>query len=441
MLTDLHSEFFAWVRGGLFMMFLFHIVMGFQNRRILYFYYSGFIGFVLAYLLRHVMPGFDPEGMYQSLVFLLLLGSFSFLAQFIREYLETRKSDMLLDVVLSVSFKAMILLGITFALIDVFFGFDYQLKAFSMVVPLLNVLMAFILFRIRNFEGKHVLFFTVSTIFYLLAFDVSFLQVLIGVEPFIEFGIHPMGMVYIALFFYSLILALIIGFSVKDIEQRSKNAELKLALKLKEMEELKMTALQSQMNPHFLFNSLNSINNFVLKSEVEKASDFITKFSKLIRVILNSSSSPTVSLNEELKTLALYVKLEQIRVSGGFTYFVTLDEDINLEHVFVPPLFLQPFIENAIWHGITKIEGYKEIHLHIKKEGGNVKCEIIDNGIGINKNKIESHISQRRKFYGAEATKNRIKVLHKNKNVQIQTVDISNGDRTGTHVSITFPCE
>ncbi|PCI04906.1 MAG: hypothetical protein COB81_02155 [Flavobacteriaceae bacterium] len=440
MLTDLHSEFFAWVRGGLFMMFLFHVVMGFQNKRTLYFYFSGFIGCVLLYLLRHVVHDSDNQDVFQSFVFFLLLGSFAFLVQFIREYLETRKYDMFLDNVLNISFKAMLILGVMFALIDIGFGFDYQLQSFSMVVPLLNVLIIFILYRIRKFEGKHVLFFTISTVFYVLGFDISFLQVLIGVQLFFDFGIHPMGMIYISLFCYCLILALLIGFSIKNIEQKSKNAELKLALKLKEMEELKMTALQSQMNPHFLFNSLNSINNFVLKSEVEKASDYITKFSKLIRVILNSSSSPTVSLSEELKTLALYVKLEQIRISGGFTYLVTLDDEINFEKVFVPPLFLQPFIENAIWHGIAKVEGYKEIHLYIKKEGGNIKCEIIDNGIGIDRNKEQSHISQRRKFYGAEATKNRIKVLHKNKNVQIKTVDISDGVVSGTHVSITFPC-
>ncbi|PCI32087.1 MAG: hypothetical protein COB60_10005 [Flavobacteriaceae bacterium] len=441
MLTDLNSEFFAWVRGGLLMMFLFHIVIGFQNRRKIYFYYSGFIGFMLLYLFRHALQEFELQEGYFVIVFFTQLIAFSMLVQFIREYLETRSVDLLLDVVLSVSFKALVFLGFIFVLIDYFLGFDYQLKAYTMVVPLMNVMMFFILFRIRKFEGKHIRFFTISTLIYVIASDFSFLQVLIGVEPYLKLGIHPALLVYVSLFWYALILALIIGFSIKDVEQKSKNAELKLALKSKEMEELKMIALQSQMNPHFLFNSLNSINNFVLKSEVEKASDYITKFSKLIRVILNSSSSPTVSLSEELKTLALYVKLEQMRISGGFTYLVSLDESINYDQVFVPPLFLQPFIENSIWHGITKKEGYKEIHLHIKKDLGNIKCEIIDNGIGIDKNKIPTHISQRRKFYGAEATENRIKVLHKNKNVQIKTVDISQGDITGTHVTITFPFE
>ncbi len=441
MLTDLHSEFFAWVRGGLFMMFLFHIVIGFQNNRKIYLYYSGFIGFMLLYLSKHLTFKFGGQGDFNSVVFLLQLISFSMLIQFIREYLETRSVDVLLDIVLSISCKSLLLLAFVFFLIDYFLGFKYQLKAYAIVMPLFNVLVLFVLYRIRKFEGKYVPFFTVSTVFYLIATDLCFIHVLEGETLFAGIGIHSSTLVYAVLFCYSLILALIIGFSIKEVEQKSKNAELRLALKLKEMEELKMTALQSQMNPHFLFNSLNSINNFVLKNEVEKASDYITKFSKLIRVILNSSSSPTVTLNDELKTLALYVKLEQMRITGGFTFLVSLDDSINYEQIFVPPLFLQPFIENSIWHGITKKEGYKEIHLYIKKESGNIICEIIDNGIGINKNKIATHISERRKFYGAEATENRIKVLHKNKNVQIVTVDISDDVTTGTHVTITFPYE
>lgn len=438
MFSDLNSEFFAWIRGALLMMFLFHLVIGFENRRKIYLYYSGFIGAMLLYLLRHVVEEFVH---FNHLLYFLLLIGFSLLIQFIREYLETRSSDLLLDITLRVSFKVLFFLGFIFVIIEYVLGFGYQLKAFTIVAPLLNALVFFVLFRIRRFEGKHIRVFTFSTLFFVFAFDISFISLLVDSKVFFNFGFHPLVLSYVALFLYSLILAIIVGFSIKDVEQKSKNAELKLALKSKEMEELKMTALQSQMNPHFLFNSLNSINNFVLKSEVEKASDYITKFSKLIRVILNSSSSPTVSLSEELKTLALYVKLEQMRITGGFAYLVTLDESINYDKIFVPPLFLQPFIENSIWHGITKKEGYKEIHLHIKRELGTIRCEIIDNGIGISTNKKTTHISQRRKFYGAEATKNRIKVLHKNKNVHIKTVDISDGNITGTHVTITFPFE
>jgi sensor histidine kinase YesM len=154
---------------------------------------------------------------------------------------------------------------------------------------------------------------------------------------------------------------------------------------------------------------------------------------------LNSSSSPTSTLAEELAILALYVKLEQMRVNGGFNYIVNVEEGLNLDPIKVPPLFLQPFIENSIWHGIMKKQGEKTIELSIKRQENNVLCVITDNGIGINKAKELEHMSQKRKFFGAKATENRIRILYQNKDVHIETKDISSSTRTGTQVSISFP--
>jgi LytS/YehU family sensor histidine kinase len=261
----------------------------------------------------------------------------------------------------------------------------------------------------------------------------------LGKESFLANGFQPMSFVYFGAILQSIIFSVIIGFIIKKMEQKSKNAEVRLANKLKEIEELKMTALQSQMNPHFLFNSLNSINNFVLKNEVEKASDYITKFSRLIRAILNSSSSPTSTLADELGILSLYVKLEQMRVTGGFNYIVNIDKKLPLDSIKVPPLFLQPFIENAIWHGIMKKEGDKIIELTVRESNGLVLCIIKDNGVGINSAKQNNKMDKKRKFYGAKATENRIKILYKNENVKISTTDISDGKNTGTEVKISFP--
>ena len=110
-----------------------------------------------------------------------------------------------------------------------------------------------------------------------------------------------------------------------------------------------------------------------------------------------------------------------------------------MEKIKVPPLFLQPFIENAIWHGIMKKEGDKKIELTINEVNGNVLCVILDNGIGINKAKELTQMTQKRKFFGAEATENRIRILYQNKDVHIATKDISKGTKTGTEVSISFP--
>ena len=128
-----------------------------------------------------------------------------------------------------------------------------------------------------------------------------------------------------------------------------------------------------------------------------------------------------------------------MRVNGGFDYIVTVDEKLQLDHIKVPTLFLQPFIENAIWHGIMKKDGAKEIELIIKEDQGNVLCVIRDNGIGIDKARELAQISQKKRFFGTETTENRIRVLHQNKSVTIETKDISVGIKTGTQVSISFP--
>ena len=129
-----------------------------------------------------------------------------------------------------------------------------------------------------------------------------------------------------------------------------------------------------------------------------------------------------------------------MRITGGFKFVTKIDKTLNLEEIKVPPLFLQPFIENAIWHGIMKKEGDKQIKLNIEKKGNTVHCVIEDNGIGIDKAKeSKTHISSRKKFFGAVATENRIKLLYNYKEVHIDIKDISDNLKTGTRVTIVFP--
>ena len=327
-----------------------------------------------------------------------------------------------------------------FFLVEVFLDYGSQKMIFTVVGPVLTLL-ALISYYVIIKKIKDVLayYFVVGSLFYVVLANISYLEVFIGTASFISKGLQPMFFLYLGTIFQFIIFSVLIGIIIKKMEDKSKNAEVKLALKLKEMEELKMTALQSQMNPHFLFNSLNSINNFVIKNDVEKASDYITKFSKLIRVILNSSSSPVSTLAEELEILALYVKMEQMRVTGGFVYDVRIADNVNLDIIKVPPLFLQPFIENSIWHGIMKVEGLKVIELSIKVEDNSVICTVTDNGIGIDTAKERSYMVQKKKFFGIEATENRIRILYQNKGVFIETKDISNHEQSGTQVSIKFP--
>lgn len=440
MLLDFNSEIFSWIRGGLFVLFLYHFLIFFQNRNKLYLYYSLYLLALTVYLLQHVVSGeFKPFYNYAN--FSIQFLAYAAYVAFARDLLDTRTHLIQWDKYFELEIKVLVLLAPIFMLIQFFLGYEFQVKAFTAIMPALTIF-TFVSYYVvlTRIKDNFSVYFVVGSLIYVVLANVSFLEAFVGTDFFISKGVQPMFFVYLGALLQSIIFSIILGLIIKRIEQKSKNAEIKLAMKLKEMEELKMTALQSQMNPHFLFNSLNSINNFVLKNDVEKASDYITKFSKLIRVILNSSSSPTASLSEELDILALYVKLEQMRVNGGFEYLVKVDEKLKLDTIKVPTLFLQPFIENAIWHGIMKSEGEdKKIELSIKEDNGNVLCSIRDNGIGINKAKEIDKMSQKRRFFGTEATGNRIRILHQNKGVNIETKDISVGTATGTQVLISFP--
>ena len=108
------------------------------------------------------------------------------------------------------------------------------------------------------------------------------------------------------------------------------------------------------MNPHFIFNSLNSVNDYIDKNDTGTASGYITKFAKLMRMILENSEQKEVTLEDDLKALELYMQLEALRLKNKFTYEIKVDENIDCENTLVPPLILQPFVENSIWHGIAK---------------------------------------------------------------------------------------
>ena len=440
MLLDFNSEIFSWIRGGLFVLFLYNFLIFFQNKNKLYLYYSLYLLALTIYLLQHVVSEeFKPFYGYAN--FSIQFLAYAAYVAFARDLLDTRTHLIKWDKYFELEIKVLVLLAPIFILIQFFFGYDFQVKAFTAIIPALTIFTLVSYYIVlTQINDNFSLYFVMGSLIYVVLANVSFLEAFVGREFFISKGVEPMFFVYLGALLQSIIFSILLGLIIKRIEQKSKNAEVKLAVKLKEMEELKMTALQSQMNPHFLFNSLNSINNFVLKNDIEKASDYITKFSKLIRVILNSSSSPTSTLSEELDILALYVKLEQMRVNGSFKYLVKVDEKLQLDTIKVPTLFLQPFIENAIWHGIMKSEGAdKEIQLIIKEDNGNVVCIIRDNGIGINKAKEIDKMSQKRRFFGTEATGDRIRILHQNKGVNIETKDISVDTDTGTQVLISFP--
>ena len=134
--------------------------------------------------------------------------------------------------------------------------------------------------------------------------------------------------------------------------------------------ELEMQALRAQMNPHFIFNSLNSINWFIQQNNRAQASEYLTKFSKLVRLILQNSKASLIPLESELESLALYLELEAMRFDYHFSYKISVPPDMDISMLKVPPLIIQPYVENAIWHGLMHKEEKGQLEIEVNEEDG-----------------------------------------------------------------------
>lgn len=161
--------------------------------------------------------------------------------------------------------------------------------------------------------------------------------------------------------------------SRREANFRQKETELKLS-----KAEVEIKALKAQINPHFIFNCLNSIHHFILKQETQTATDYLIKFSKLIRYVLESSEKTWVTLAEELESNELYLQLEQFRSHHSFDFSIIVSDELDSEIIFIPPMLLQPFLENSVWHGMSG-KGQIRVEIGIKDEEYMV-CKIWDNG-------------------------------------------------------------
>lgn len=236
--------------------------------------------------------------------------------------------------------------------------------------------------------------------------------------------------------FRSVLVIVAVGLIFYLVKLREKNLKKQNMLTL-QMSELKMQALQSQMNPHFIFNSLNSIQNYIVNNDVMNAATYLSKFSKLIRRILDNSNHTLLPFEQIIETLRMYVEMEAFRFNNEFTYRFDVDEELlNLK---LPPMLLQPFVENAIWHGLMPKKGPKELTIKIARGNAAMVCIIDDNGMGRNQQqKKEGHTSR-----GENMTKGMIESLKQLQGIdaRMQVVDKKDdtGAPAGTTVIIIIP--
>lgn len=227
-----------------------------------------------------------------------------------------------------------------------------------------------------------------------------------------------------------LVLSIVLGIYVFLTRRKQANLQ---------QEKLKQKLLKSQMNPHFIFNALGSIQSYMYRNDAKKAARYMGNFAALTRSILKNSGADQVTLEEEINSLENYLQLERMRMNKAFDFKIVTDEELETEFIEIPPMMIQPFVENAIKHGIKEMDEAGLITLRFTDEQSRLKVEVVDNGVGINQTKNESksgHQSMATTIFNQ-----RIKILkNSHKNLPAPIIeDISNQSVSGTRVLLYLP--
>lgn len=211
-----------------------------------------------------------------------------------------------------------------------------------------------------------------------------------------------------------------------------------------DLAEIQMLALRSQMNPHFLFNSLNSLKYYVLSKSKDETAEYLGKFALLVRTILNHSKQKSISLMEELNAIKLYIEIENLRLENKFDYHVEIDPSIAATGVSIPPMVMQPYVENAIWHGLMPLKTRGKLLLEVKNMGDRIQCIIEDNGIGREAAKaLTGQNPPTKKSMGMQISQDRLELLKQAYGVEtrISVIDLiaTNGKALGTRILVEIP--
>ena len=232
----------------------------------------------------------------------------------------------------------------------------------------------------------------------------------------------------------------------RDAELKKQQAEQnqKQALLSLQVSETEMKSLRSQMNPHFIFNALQSIQTFLLNHKSDEANEYLLKFSKLMRLVLENSQHSEVSLKDDMQALELYMQLESIRLQHPFTYSFHIDKSVDLENDNIPPLILQPFVENAIWHGLQYKNEPGHINIFIAKKDNALYATVEDNGVGRDTSKEGVRpMLLKKESLGMKLTEERLKILNELKNIkaQFEITDLFTNENkpAGTKVELSLP--
>ncbi len=248
------------------------------------------------------------------------------------------------------------------------------------------------------------------------------------------------SIILLSLFVILSILFVIYKIRINEINRRNA-LEKKL---MQEINKFRQQALSQQMNPHFIFNTLNAIQYYIFENDNISSTRYLAKFSKLMRLILDNSQHDTITIFKELDTLELYMELESLRTEGKFDYEIKIDKNLDPSLYHISPMLIQPYVENSIWHGITPKKTKGKIKIDFQLNLSSILCIIEDDGIGREKAmELKKQKKSKHKSHGTNITNRRIELINKlyNKNFKVEFIDLKNenGIGCGTKVILQIP--
>lgn len=416
--------------GGMLLMILYSLGIFFMHRDRLFLFYAIYLFMLLLYLgirlpiLFSYLETHFPRYMYLHNELIQIIVNISYL-YFAAIFLNASRDFPLLDKAIRWAIRLLfVILFLVFLMLVTGYLAEYEqyliaAERYFMILFALGAYVHIILY----YKQKIVLYLVMGSIFFLAGGILAML--------FLNISYMMLGSA-IEVFVFSLAM----GYRIKQSEQEKKNIE-------SEINKVRLIALKAQMNPHFIFNSLNSIRAYVITNETKKASDYITKFAKLIRLILHYASKDTILLQSELEALQLYVELEQLRFRDDFGFDLRVDPRIKTNQVWVPPLILQPYVENAIVHGLAPKKDNKILRVMVILNQDHLEFVVRDNGVGRNYSKnISKEMNPSHKSMAMDLTQRRIELMdtgHTDKRKIVIDDLTENGDPSGTEVRFTLP--
>jgi sensor histidine kinase YesM len=303
----------------------------------------------------------------------------------------------------------------------------------AFVLPLFIVSIILLVQAMKTLRDRKAYFIIIGTVAFATGSVVSL--ILVSILKIQTFEWFRLAGILIELVCFSIALAI----KNQEIEEEKQRIQSKLA-------EAEIAALRSQMNPHFIFNSLSSINNFMLDNNSEQASFYLTKFARLIRLVLENSRTEKVLLANELYALELYLEMEGLRFKEKLKYVIQIDPSVSPDFLEIPPLLLQPYVENAIWHGLMHKKQGGTVTIAINQlEENLLHISISDDGIGRERaEELKSRSAMRQKSFGMQITSERLNAINTIFKTQtcitVEDLTDTEGAACGTKVNLTIPC-